>query len=508
MDDELPPGWAWARLGDICNVNPPTAIDHLAADTLMTFVPMAAVGEQTNAVDTSRQRPLTDVATGFTRFQTGDIIFAKITPCMENGKIAIVPPVPRSIAFGSTEFHVLRCREGVDPFLVLRFVGQERFRNDAKHSFTGGVGQQRVPAAFLREAAFPLPPQGEQRRIAAAVNALFAELDEAEAALARAREGVEQFRASLLHAACTGALTASWREANPPTETGADLLARILAERRLAWERAERARLEAKGTPPKNDAWKARYPKPIAPDLSNMPELPEGWAWVTLDHLIRETPRNGVSVQGNPYPPGVAALRLDALGDDGLRFDRRRYINIPDAKASALFIAEQDFLISRANGSPALVARACVAGTPPDDVIFPDTMIRFRFHRLVRPTWLAQIWKSDLVRSQILDRAKTSAGILKVSQDDLLAIRVPITSIAEQDVGLAAISELMDSVSDVDALESDRSRLNLRQSILHAAFTGRLVPQDPTDEPAAALLARLRATAAEPRRQPRLTRRV
>ena len=131
----------------------------------------------------------------------------------------------------------------------------------------------------------PVPPLAEQRRIATEIDTLFADLDTAEAALERAREGVEQFRASLLHAACTGALTAAWREANPPTETGADLLRRILAERRATWERTEHARLTAKGTVPKGDAWKARYVEPAPAETHAMPVLPIGWTWARLEQL-------------------------------------------------------------------------------------------------------------------------------------------------------------------------------------------------------------------------------
>jgi type I restriction enzyme, S subunit len=103
--------------------------------------------------------------------------------------------------------------------------------------------------------------------------------------LEKAREGLADYRRSILKAAVTGELTREWREKNTPNETGADLLKRILAERRAAWERAELAKRESKGEKPTNHAWKARYPEPIAPDAANLPELPCDWAWATLDQL-------------------------------------------------------------------------------------------------------------------------------------------------------------------------------------------------------------------------------
>ena len=115
----------------------------------------------------------------------------------------------------------------------------------------GGAGLAHITKGRFEEIAIPLPPLAQQMPIGRTIDELFEELDEANSALTRAREGLEPFRASLLHAACTGALSADWREANPPAETGESLLRRILAKRCAAWERTERARLRAKGTPPR-----------------------------------------------------------------------------------------------------------------------------------------------------------------------------------------------------------------------------------------------------------------
>lgn len=232
-DGALPPGWAWARLDEICEINPATTSAHLAGHDEVAFVPMAAVEALTNRIDTSQRRPLNEVTTGFTRFAPGDVLFAKITPCMENGKIAVVPELPEQIGFGSTEFHVLRRRPGIEPLFVRHYLAQQHFRDIARRAMSGAVGQQRVPAAFLRDVVIPVPPTAEQTRIVREVTLLFDDIDAAEAALARAQESLTQFRASLLHAACTGALTAEWRAANPTNETGAELLAKLLAARRL-----------------------------------------------------------------------------------------------------------------------------------------------------------------------------------------------------------------------------------------------------------------------------------
>src|SRR5690606_14018520 len=114
---------------------------------------------------------------------------------------------------------------------------------------------------------------------------LFGEIEAGEQELEKAREGLADFRRAVLKAAVTGELTREWREKNPPNETGADFLARILAERRAAWERAELARLKAKGKAPKGDSWKSRYVEPTPPDTSGLRDLPNGWVWASVDQL-------------------------------------------------------------------------------------------------------------------------------------------------------------------------------------------------------------------------------
>jgi type I restriction enzyme S subunit len=136
-----------------------TSLEHVA------FVPMAAVTEQ-GRLENQELRPLAAVAKGYTYFERGDVLMAKITPCMENGKAALVDDLATARGFGSTEFHVLRPRAGVDARFLFYLIWNQRFREEAAKHMTGSAGQKRVPASYLKQARVPLVGPREQCRIA------------------------------------------------------------------------------------------------------------------------------------------------------------------------------------------------------------------------------------------------------------------------------------------------------------------------------------------------------
>ncbi len=158
--------WPLVSLERIALVNPKNGdLGDLPDDLLVGFVPMQSVSEEAAAITTAEVRPLGEVRRGYTAFREHDVLFAKITPCMENGKIAIARGLPNGIGFGSTEFHVLRAGASVLPEYLYYFLRQGSFRAAAKRHMRGGAGQQRVPEDFVRKERIPLPPVSEQRRI-------------------------------------------------------------------------------------------------------------------------------------------------------------------------------------------------------------------------------------------------------------------------------------------------------------------------------------------------------
>ncbi len=195
-------------LTEAVELNPRPDRAALPDDLDVSFVPMAAVEAGSGRMDATAIRRFGDVKKGHTTFREGDVLFAKITPCMENGKMAVARGLRNGIGCGSTEFHVLRPRPGVEAQYVYHFVSSARFRAEAAHHMTGAVGQKRVPAAFLEQCEIPLPDQDEQRRIVAELEKQFSRLDEAVANLKRVKDRLDGYKGAIISEAVGGRATA------------------------------------------------------------------------------------------------------------------------------------------------------------------------------------------------------------------------------------------------------------------------------------------------------------
>jgi len=152
------------KLGDVVDINP-RFDNSISIDSTVSFVPMAGVSEN-GCLLFEESRKLDEVKKGYRYFQRGDVLLAKITPCMENGKASPTNLLENEIGFGSTEFHVLRATEQINWRYLFYMVWNDLFRANAKKKMTGAAGQKRISTAFLSSYKIPLPPLAEQKRIA------------------------------------------------------------------------------------------------------------------------------------------------------------------------------------------------------------------------------------------------------------------------------------------------------------------------------------------------------
>lgn len=464
-DDAVPTGWAGAPLMTLVEINPPRPRENLPSpQSLVTFVPMAAVDERTGTIADAQARPLSSVRNGYSAFRSGDVILAKITPCMENGKSAIARDLVNGLGFGSTEFHVLRSRGAVLPEYLYRFVRQESFRRVAESEMTGTVGQKRVPREFLEEVEVPLPPLAEQGRIVAQLDKLLSKLGRGRDRLERLPELLERFRQAVLASAVSGTLTNGWRTLNTPAEAGSDLVRRIAAER-SGRKNSRRTRGAS-----------ASFSLDHLDDLPDLPEFPEGWGVATVG-FSAALMQYGTSAKSDAAPEGgVPVLRMGNIQRGRLELLDLKFLDPAKEKLQGFLLEAGDLLFNRTN-SPELVGKSAVFGER-RACVFASYLIRVRCDTSLLLSdflvaWINSPWGRAWARQVRTDGVSQS----NINSTKLAAMPVPIPSLDEQREviqRLRALDRLATSIEDAVGSALVRSR-RLGEAILAKAFRGELV---------------------------------
>ncbi len=218
---EVPENWEFVRLGKVVQINPPKYKPEIGDDTLCSFVPMKAVSDKLGIIENIEKKPYVKIKNGYTSFKENDVLFAKITPCMENGKAAIAKNLINGFGYGSTEFFVFRCSTIVDNNFLYYLVRSKFFRDLAEPNMTGTVGQRRVPKKYLNSFKFPLPPLEEQKEIVPILENLLDHEDEAKAFIDM-EEQIDLLEKSILSKAFRGELGTN----DPGDEPAIELLKR------------------------------------------------------------------------------------------------------------------------------------------------------------------------------------------------------------------------------------------------------------------------------------------
>jgi type I restriction enzyme S subunit len=340
----------------------------------------------------------------------------------------------------------------------------------------------------------PIPPLNEQHRIVAKIEEMFSELDKGIENLKTARAQLKVYRQALLKHAFEGKLTAQWRADNQgKLENSEALLKRIQQERAQRYQQ-QLAEWEATG------GSKPKAPKLLVPltaeELAELPELPEGWGWCKLGDFI-DSIDAGKSFKCDEREPraneiGVAKVSAVTWGE----YDESESKTCTDTSKEneAYLIRSGDFILSRANTID-LVGACVIARKVTKKIMLSDKTLRISFDGLSQEYFL-QYLGSRIGRKQIMRLSTGNQESMRnIGQDRIRSIAVPICSGVEAD---AVIESLAARISEVDQLEltittSLQQAEALRQSILKRAFSGQLVPQNPHDEPAIELLARIKA---------------
>lgn len=416
-------------LGEAVELNPRADRGQLSDDLDVSFVPMAAVEAATGRMDASTVRRFGEVKKGYTIFRDGDVLFAKITPCMENGKMAVARGLRNGVGCGSTEFHVLRPRPGVDPNYVYYFVSSGQFRARAAHHMTGAVGQKRVPVAHLEQCEIPLPDLEKQRRIVAEIEKQLSRLDQAVANLHRVKINLECQTAAVLSAAVSGRLLG-------PSEN------QLYAER---------------------------------PDMAPHVELPHGWSWVTTAEVCDviasgSTPKPQEMTTGSGEVPFIKVYNLcfDGSLDFTVKptFIRRVVHEGPLARSRC---RPGDVLMNIVG--PPLGKVSLVTNEHPEWNI-NQAVVVFRPGPRILGRLLAYWLMSPPVQRRIKRTSKATAGQFNVQVSTCRKLVLPLPPVEQQRRIVAEIERRLSIVREVGAnLDGQLNRSEaLRKAILSRAF--------------------------------------
>lgn len=356
--------------------------------------------------------------------------------------------------------YLIRFRPLVVPRFVYYWLQTAYYWSQIQEN-TAGIAIPNVNASKLDLLPIPLPDEDTQHRIVARIDELFAELDDGEASLSRARDDLETYRKSLLKAAVTGELTADWRAANPAQETGEQLLQRILADRKGRWE-AE----------PKNRG--KRYKEPVPSEQLPAYELPNGWTWASLDQVAFIAGGLTVDQKRRPeHPVEVPYLRVANVQRGHLDLTVIKTIEVERGRLDDVLLETGDFLLNE-GGDRDKIGRGWVYEGQIDQCTHQNHVFRARPVSACINPYLVSTYLNELGRQFFIDEGKQTTNLASISKSKVSRAPIAVPPPAEAAVILAAIdAHRADHDTDMGALAATSA--TLRQSILSTAFRGELV---------------------------------
>jgi type I restriction enzyme S subunit len=368
---------------------------------------------------------------------------------------------------------------------------------------TSAITVKHLSSKTVADISLPLPPRQEQERLTSAIESYFTRLDDAVATLERVQRNLKRYRVSVLKAAVEGRLVPTEAElarADGRTcESASVLLERILAERRRRWEEIELAKISAKGSVPKDDTWKSKYIEAVTPDTSELPKLPEGWCWTSVDQLAAHGSNSltdgpfGSNLKSSHYTSsGPRVIRLQNIGD-GVFLDSAAHVSPEHFAGLRKHSVEPGDIVIASLGTE--LPRACLVPDSLGPAMVKADCLRFAPHRdLIRPGFAVHALNAAPSRKRAEDLVH-GVGRPRIGLTLLRQFPLPLPPLAEQGRILEEIERLLSLVdtTTIAARHNAARGATLRLSILKWAFEGRLVDQDPTDEPASALLERIKA---------------
>ena len=487
----LPKGWTNATLGEFTverveqgepGERPVRYIDIGSVDRDSKRVGPAEMVTRANAPTRARQW-----------VKPGDVLVSLTRPNL-NAVALVTAELDGSVA--STGFHVLRSR-GILPEWIFNRVRSQEFVADVCKGVQGVV-YPAIRPADVRRHELPIPPVQEQRRIVDIIDSYLTRLDDAVANLRRAAAKLKAYQTSVLKAAVEGRLVQTEasiaRAENRDHEQAAALLDRVLKERRRRWEQAELAKLQVAGKKPKDDRWKRRYRDARPVSIFELGEsaqtLPEGWCWASLGQMAWSV-KDGPHYSPKYAKEGVPFITGGQVRPWGVDFDHAKRISGELHRELSVRVKPQlgDLLYTK--GGTTGIARV---NTYEREFSVWVHVAVLKLTGLVNPFYLQHALNSPWCYAQA-QRFTHGVGNQDLGLTRMVGIVFPLPPRSEQDRIVEEVDRLDSIAREVATLvekQLQRAR-QLRQAVLKWGFDGKLVDQDPHDEPADRLLTRIKA---------------
>lgn len=485
---DLPPGWCIASLGDVVDIHDSRRVPVNAEERAARPGPYPYYGAngQVGTIDDY----LFD----------GDFVLVA-----EDGGYFDDPS--RGVAYRATgqfwvnnHAHILAPRGGIPVQFMIHALNGVNWM-----AYVSGTTRPKLTQGAMVRVPIRLPPLKEQERILGKLDAARARSRRAREALDEVPALLEKLRQSILAAAFRGDLTKDWRAKNPDVEPAEKLLQRIRAERRKKWEEAELAKMQAKGKPPTDDRWKQKYREPEPADTAGLAELPSGWCWASLDELTflvggitkGQQRRGTASLRAVPY------LRVANVQRGRLDLGEMKEIEATSDEIEELRLQPGDILLNE-GGDRDKLGRGWVWEGQLEECIHQNHVFRARPVSSALQPKLISHYANLFGQVFFVDQGKQTTNLASVSMSRVRRLPVVLPPAAEQQQILARIDRQLDATTRIVGQVEPASRdlVNLDRMILSTAFRGELVPQDPSDEPADVMLARLKASASSPTSSP------
>lgn len=433
---KLPEGWATSTINEMCNLNPKLKLDD---DLEVGFMPMAGVPTTYLGICNFETKKWSEVKKGFTQFQNGDVIFAKITPCFENGKAVVINEFPNGYGAGSTEYYVLRPINGlINPHWLFALVKTKDFLTNGALNMSGSVGHKRVTKEFVENYCLPVPPLAEQKIIAEKLDTLLAQVDSTKAHLEQIPQILKRFRQAVLAAAVNGKII------------------------------------------------NKDYKKKLS-TLSSFVSIDIGNAFKSSEFSEE----------------GIPLLRGQNIEPGSLRWDETKRFPLEKLqKFSHLFIKENDIILAMDRPIISTGLKLAKAKKIDIPCVLVQRVARFKEFKGLLPDYLFLLLK-DLAFINYIQPNQTGSDIPHISGKQILSFSCHIPPLPEQHEIVRRVEQLFAYADTIEKqVNSALTRVNnLTQSILAKAFRGELTAQWRAENPdlisgensAAALLEKIKA---------------